>query len=135
MPFSRCPVCGELFHLNIGLPLDEWYHSYWPQVHIGDEVPGECLLCWVELRPGHRVTIRSVPEELGACVDVGTPGVITATEPGSLPVLVVALEKASVPSGRFRRSDLYYVPGQKSEAEPGATADPPRHDGFCENPR
>ena len=58
MPFGRCPVCGAMYHLNVGLPLDEWYRQHWPQLRVGDEVPSLCLRCWVNLRPGHRVTVR-----------------------------------------------------------------------------
>lgn len=116
MPFGRCPVCGASYHLNVSVPIDEWYRRYWPQVPLGEEVPGECIRCWVELRPGHRVTVRDIPAGLEGLVSVGAPGVVVEVEPGSPPICVVALKGASVPQGKFRRTDLYYVPGQHSQA-------------------
>jgi hypothetical protein len=73
----------------------------------------------MDLRPGHRVTVRMVPCELSEHVRVGTPGVVAAVETATAEgeaVYVVELEGAGVPAGRFRRSDLSYVLGQKPPA-------------------
>ncbi len=128
MPFGRCPVCGAGYHMSVGLPVEEWYRRHWPGVPFGAEVPGECFGCWVPLRLGHRVSVRVVPNELGGAVATGAAGVVSAIEPGAVPVFVVALQGASVPSGRFRRVELSCVPGQPAvaeapDAEPGAAAD------------
>ena len=128
MPFGRCPACGAGYYMSVGLPVDEWYRRYWPGVPFGAEVPGECFGCWVPLRVGHRVTVRVVPGELAGAVATGAAGVVSAVEPDGLPVFVVALHGASIPSGRFRRVELSYVPGQTAVAEaldaaPGAAAD------------
>ena len=129
MPFGRCPVCGAGYHLSVGLPVDEWYRRYWPGVPFGAEVPGECFRCWVPLRVGHRVTVRIAPDDLAGAVATGAAGVVSAVEPGVVPVFVVELQGAGVVSGRFRRAELWYVPGQPAvaeapDAEPGAAPDP-----------
>lgn len=114
MPFGRCPICGAGYHLNVNLPLDEWYRQFWPQLRVGDEVPGLCFGCWVDLRVGHRVTVRTVPAELAGRLTVGTPGLVSAVEFDGEPVYVVELEGVAVSSGRFRRSELSFVAGQKT---------------------
>jgi hypothetical protein len=128
MPFGRCPVCGAIYHMSVGLPVDEWYRRYWPGVPFGAEVPGECFRCWVPLRVGHRVTVRVVPAQLAGAVAAGATGVVSAVEPGEVPVFVVDLQGADGTSGRFRRGELWCVPGQSAPAEapaaePGAAPD------------
>jgi hypothetical protein len=106
MPFGQCPVCGAGYHLSISMPVVEWYRRHWPGVSVGDPVPGKCVRCWVDLRAGLRVTVRSVPAAL--------EGVVTSVEPNGPPV-VVALETSEVTSGRFHRTELFYVVGQKAD--------------------
>src|SRR5947209_10802043 len=108
MPFGRCPICGAMYHLSVNLPLDEWYRQYWPQLHVGEEVPGLCPRCGIDLRPGHRVVVRTIPAELTADVDSGTEGIVTNMESGPEPLNLVELQGARVKSGKFRRSDLFY---------------------------
>ncbi len=115
MPFGQCPVCGASYHLSIGMPVVEWYHRHWPGVPVGEPVPGKCVRCWVDLRPGHRVTVRSVPPGLEGHVEVGAQGVVTSFEP-SLPAIVVELEGSATLLGRFHREELFYVVGQKAGA-------------------
>jgi hypothetical protein len=122
MPFGKCPVCGASYHLSIGMPVVEWYQRHWPGVTVGDPVPGKCARCWVELRPGHRVSVRSVPPGLEGQVEVGAQGIVTFVEPSDPPI-VVALEGAAVRSGRFNRTELFYVLGQKADASQGAVLD------------
>ena len=112
MPHSKCPVCGSMFHLSISLPLDEWYRQYWPQIKVGDAVPGLCPRCWIDLRPGHRITVRTVPTELESDLESGTEGVVAAVETGPEPIYLVEFAGAKVSSGRFPRADLFYVLGQ-----------------------
>jgi hypothetical protein len=97
------------------MPVVEWYHRFWPDVRVGDPVPGKCPRCWYELRPGHHVTVRTVPVGLEGRVEVGARGVVPSVEPGDPPVLV-ALEASAVASGRFHRTELFYVVGQKADA-------------------
>jgi hypothetical protein len=108
--------------MSVRLPVDEWYRRYWPEVPIGAEVPGECLQCWVPLRVGHKVTVRLDPGELAGAVATGAAGVVSAVEPGEVTVFVVELEGAGVGRRRFRRNELWYVPGQPSVEGPDAEA-------------
>jgi hypothetical protein len=103
-----------VYHLNVSQPLEDWYRRHWPEVRVGDEVPGLCFGCWVELRVGHRVIVRAVPSELAGQLAVGTRGVVSAVESEGEPVYVVELEDASGRTGRFRRPELSYVMGQSS---------------------
>jgi hypothetical protein len=112
MPYGRCPVCGAGYHLNVSLPVDEWYRRYWPQCQVGDEVPGLCFGCWVELRVGHRVTVRTVPSQLAERLTVGTAGTVVAVESDGEPVYVVELDGGVTREGRFRRTDLSCIQGQ-----------------------
>src|SRR4051812_43078382 len=45
MPYSRCPQCGQRFHLNV-VDIEEWYRERWPLIPVGAEVPEECPICW-----------------------------------------------------------------------------------------
>jgi hypothetical protein len=127
MPFGRCPVCGASYHMNVGLPVDQWYRRYFPGVPFGAEVPGKCIRCWVPLRVGHQVIVRAVPEPLAGAVAVGASGVVTVVEPGAEPMFVVEMAGVTV-VGQFHRNELFWVPGQPPvpeapDAEQGAAAD------------
>ena len=112
MPFGCCPVCGARYHLSVNLPVDEWYKRYWPQCQVWDEVPGLCFGCWVELRVGHRVRVRTVPSELTERLTVGTLGGVAAVENDGEPVYVVEFEGGAIRTGRFRRTELSCIQGQ-----------------------
>jgi hypothetical protein len=134
MPFGRCPVCGASYHLSVMLPVDEWYRRRWPGLAVGDEVPDKCPRCAIPLRVGHRVSVRAVPEPLAGSVEIGAAGVVVAVELGPEPVFVVELHRASLPAGRFRRSDLSYVLGQPTvpgecAVEPQSAPDAGRESG------
>lgn len=109
MPCARCPVCDDLFHLAVrGTSLEEWERE-----HVRERDPNgtpllPCIRCWVELRPGHRVTIRSIPEGAGDALAVGQEGVVESVEEGRL------LVRLGAALGAFRREALFYVPGQPS---------------------
>jgi len=112
MPYGRCPVCGAGYHLSVNLPVDEWYKQHWPQCQVGDEVPGLCFGCWVELRVGHRVRVRSVPSELAKHLTAGTAGIVVALETDAEPVYVVEFDGGAIRKGRFRRTDPSRIVGQ-----------------------
>ena len=117
MPFGRCPVCGQSYHLNVSLPQDEWYRQCWPTIPVGDVVPGKCIGCWVPLRIGHQVIVRVVPDALAGTVCVGEAGVVLAIEAVDELAFVVGLVKPGVPSSRFRREELSYMAGQSAVTE------------------
>jgi putative addiction module component (TIGR02574 family) len=112
MPFGRCPVCGAMYHMSIGLPVEEWYRRYYPQVPVGAEVTGECFQCWIPLRLGHRVTVRAVPTALTGRFAVGAEGIVTGIEPGPPPAYLVEFGGAGAVTARFRRDELWYLLGQ-----------------------
>ena len=112
MPFGRCPICGATYHLSVSLPVDEWYRQYWPQLRAGDEIPDLCPRCGIDLRPGHRVAVRSVPIELAERVTAGISGVVVSVSNEVQPLYEVELEGAGVAKGRFLRSELFYILGQ-----------------------
>jgi hypothetical protein len=114
MPWGQCPICRVSFHLSVGLPIDEWYRKYWPQLQVGEVLPELCPRCGIELRPGHRVTVRVVPDDLADKVAEGNQGTVFSVEAGEPPLYLVHLEGATPLMGKFRRSDLFYVVGQKS---------------------
>lgn len=114
MPFGRCPVCGTGYHLSVSLPVNEWHREYFPQCQVGDEVPGLCLGCWVELRVGHHVKVRRASPELAEQLTVGTQGIVIAVETGEEPVYIVQFHGAGIQTGRFYRADLSYVAGRKT---------------------
>jgi hypothetical protein len=57
MPYSKCPTCGAISHLSVG-DVRQWYAEYYPDVPVGELVPGKCFFCWPELEAGTRVVVR-----------------------------------------------------------------------------
>ena len=49
MPYSRCPTCEALFHLQITGDPAEWYKDHAPDKQVGDDVELQCFECWKEL--------------------------------------------------------------------------------------
>lgn len=97
------------------MPVEEWYLRHWPGIGVGEPVPGKCARCGIELRPGHRVSVRSVPAELESFVKVGAKGVVTSVDTSGESVQV-DLEAPAAASIWFRRTDLFYIIGQKLDA-------------------
>jgi hypothetical protein len=46
MPFSKCPVCGQSFHLLVTTDLAKWYADRAPGKKVGEVVSLKCLDCW-----------------------------------------------------------------------------------------
>jgi hypothetical protein len=57
MPYSMCPLCGTLSHLNV-VDVSEWYKKHHPNVPFGQLVAGRCFYCWQDLKEGDDVVIR-----------------------------------------------------------------------------
>jgi hypothetical protein len=76
MPYSKCPICGDVCHLSVG-NLDEWYRQLYPRVPVGSLVPGKCFYCWQELSVDDIVIVR---KQVGTetPVEVGTRGRLIA---------------------------------------------------------
>lgn len=111
MPYGRCPICGTTFHFSVIFAVDEWYRKFWPNLPAGEEVPDLCPRCGIDLRPGHRVAVRVVPNELAGRVAVGTTGVVVSVTDEGIPEYQVELDGAGLAKGRFVRSELFYLLG------------------------
>jgi hypothetical protein len=57
MPYSMCPLCGQMQHSSVG-DVVEWYEKYHPSIPFGKLVPWKCFYCWQELKAGDSVLIR-----------------------------------------------------------------------------
>ena len=109
MPYVRCPVCNEWFHLSIRIPHDEWEREHVRERDANGIPLLKCIRCWVELRPGHRITLRQVLEASDGVLAVGQEGVVEAgaeMEGGDI------LVRFGETLASFKREDLSYVPGQ-----------------------
>lgn len=115
MPFGVCPVCGVTYHLNVSLPVDEWYRKYHPEIPFGEVIRSECLLCGIELRVGHQVRVRVVPPEHAEAVAAGDRGVIAAANANG--EFAVRLDNGKG-TRTFNRHDLWYVAGQPALPDP-----------------
>jgi hypothetical protein len=113
MPFARCPVCHDSFHLAIRSDPKEWERQH-VRERAEDGTPLlKCIRCWVELKPGHQVTVRSLPLGFQGNLSIGQRGVVEAgaSEDGSR--VTVRFGQALV---AFEREQLFYVVGQESAA-------------------
>ena len=57
MPFIRCPVCGDIAHLNVADP-DAWHEERYANVPDRELVPAKCAFCWPQLSAGDHVETR-----------------------------------------------------------------------------
>lgn len=57
MRFAKCPVCGEITHLNVS-DSRKWYAEKYPNVTPGSLVPARCFYCWTELAVGDPIVVR-----------------------------------------------------------------------------
>jgi hypothetical protein len=89
------------------MPLDEWERA-----HVTARTPEgvpllKCPRCWVELRAGHKVAIRSVPSSLAGKLSAGQEGVVLASGlDGQVRASFGAIE------AEMHRDELFYVVGQ-----------------------
>jgi hypothetical protein len=76
MPYSKCPICGAVSHLNLGDPVS-WYRERYPELPFGSIVPGVCLYCFGDIPIGSRVLIRSHFTKHPDWAQIGTIGTVT----------------------------------------------------------
>jgi hypothetical protein len=108
MPYARCPVCQNLFHLLVrAQSLADWEREYVRDAN-GTALL-KCFRCWVDLRPGHRVTLRVVPDDLAGVLFVGDEGVVESTGDGEGSEIVV---RFGATLSALKRDDVFYIPGQ-----------------------
>ena len=76
MPYSKCPICGSIFHLNIAEPAT-WYRERYPDVLFNSIVPGVCFFCFGDIVTGSRVLIRSHFTKHPDWAHIGAIGTLT----------------------------------------------------------
>jgi hypothetical protein len=92
MPFSICPLCGQLSHLST-------------TEAIGGPVIGRCFFCWQELAVGDDVVVRSANRFSDGLVAKGARGTITRILTGEgMSVFEVAIQDG--PSVTLLRSEI-----------------------------
>lgn len=113
MPFARCPICNHVFHLLVkGDPL-EWKRQH-VRAYSADGMPLlKCIRCWVELKPGHQVTVRSLSPELLGVLSVGQQGVVESGANGECGKIAVRFGEILA---ELNREELFYIVGQPPAA-------------------
>lgn len=110
MPYARCPVCQQVFHLAVrGSPVE------WEREHVKERAADgtpllKCIRCWVTLRPGHKVTVREIPDAYANELHIGQEGIVqtqAASPDGEVAVTFGPLHAL------MKRETLFYVVGQE----------------------
>jgi hypothetical protein len=76
MPYSKCPICGGVSHLNVADPAT-WYQERYPNLPFGSIVPGVCFYCFGDIVIGSRVIVRSHATEHPDWAQVGATATVT----------------------------------------------------------
>lgn len=107
MPFVVCPVCDAMFHLAVRGDPTAWEAEH--VVHRTETgVPLlTCVGCWVDLQPGHKVTLRTAHDTL----PLGSEGVVLSLKGDAFLVSFGGIH------AELTRSDLIYVIGQPARTE------------------
>lgn len=111
MPYVFCPICHDFFHLKIHGDI-----AAWEQQHVIDRTKNgtpllKCIRCWVELRVGHLVTIRTVPPT-STLLQVGQQGCVISTQLINNDMIITV--RFGEQHYDFKRDELFYVMGQPS---------------------
>ena len=84
MPYSKCTRCGSIMHLNVS-DVESWYKERYPELAIGDPVPGYCFDCFPEIKEGMRVELRlKLGQSQVDRLDVGTVKRVYKSDAGEL---------------------------------------------------
>jgi hypothetical protein len=123
MPYSKCPICSQLFHLTITKDLDQWYRKHAPDKKIGDEVSIQCFGCWKELKEYDVVRVISEPDTVSAA-KIGDIGAVVMVHDNSnekaYEVECVLPDGTTKWLETFKRIQLRYEPDLNKEiTEPG----------------
>jgi len=104
MPYSKCPICGDVSHLNVS-NVKDWHETHYPGIPVGSLVPGKCFYCWQDIAVGERVVVRN---HFGneTAVELGSRGtiaqVLSAPDHGT--IFLVKLDSGS--ERYFMRGEL-----------------------------
>jgi hypothetical protein len=104
MPFTKCPLCGDINHINVSA---DWYEKYHPNSSRGSLVAGRCFYCWQEIKTGDAVIIRT-PSEANPSVQPGECGIVQEilAEPDGPPYSVYLVRLASGKELYFTRAEV-----------------------------
>ena len=108
MPYVICPVCNQSFHLLVRGNIDAWHAEHVKERTENGTPLLHCIRCWVDLRPGHKVTLRVSRPELEEIFTSRLEGTVISQNDG---VFLVSFGTAQVTA---IRSELSYVIGQPS---------------------
>jgi hypothetical protein len=112
MPFVRCNICSDLFHLSIRGDLAVWEKEHVSERDNNGTPLLKCIRCWVELRAGHKVVSRIENQEIQLIT--GAAGVVASVEANQENNILVRFGSQLV---RCKREDLFYVPGQSPKVK------------------
>lgn len=108
MVYCRCPVCGNGFHLNPGIPIDDWYRKFAPGLKPNDEPEIACRDCWTKLDVGDRVRIRLKTARIDGGFHERDEGIVAALEAEAESWFVVDFDNP-VRRAKFLRDELSIV--------------------------
>ena len=106
MPYVICPVCNQSFHLLVRGNIDAWHAEHVKERTENGTPLLHCIRCWVDLRPGHKVTLRVSRPELEDIFKSRPEGIVISESDG---VYLISFGAAQVTA---TRSELSYVIGQ-----------------------
>ena len=76
MPYSKCPFCGNVAHLNVIDP-EAWYRERYPDLPFMSLVAGPCFHCFYDLSVGDDVIVRKHFSDHASWAAIGCRGTIT----------------------------------------------------------
>lgn len=109
MPYARCPVCQNLFHLLVrAQSLADWEREHVRERDANGTALLKCFRCWADLRPGHRVALRAVPDDLAGVLSAGDEGVVESAGDDGSEIRV----RFGATLAALKRDDVFYIPAQ-----------------------
>jgi hypothetical protein len=109
MPYVRCPVCADTYHLLVRENISDWENDHVTERDEYGTPLLRCIRCWVSLRVGHIVTLRIPPKNAVSALEAGLKGIVEATAQGEEELFLMVFGDIRV---WCRRDELFYVPGQ-----------------------
>ena len=77
MPYSKCPICGNVSHLNVIDPA-AWYAERYPDLKFGGMVAARCFRCFTDLDIGDTIEIYRHFNDHPTWAAIGSTGTIRA---------------------------------------------------------
>lgn len=84
MPYMKCTRCGSTTHLNVR-DVEAWFKTRYPDLNVGDPVPGYCFDCFPEIKEDCKVRLRlKLGQYQAATGDIGVVQRVYTSESGEL---------------------------------------------------